>query len=311
MPIASAAESWVLTLLMWAAYGMQSSIMFSWLEQYYIYTSLASSSANLVLLSLAPEQYEFPQAYFAFTLANFIFTGLFGAEAVMVSGSSSDQTLSNSTGPGNQTDDCCSNHDYPAFHQSWLFNDSSYVSALQGGILAALAVIHLLVVGMGALRIEKSLWSIQHVTAGLSILLCARFVVVFDGLVVPLCPASLSYISLFGIKLMRFPGMFFMFGGIYACLLMSYSMFTQRMPTVVLAIMQVAVDSLFGAAAASSLHNRDILSVQTIISLCLIAGLDLVFMVKSILGLTRRERSQVGCELPSAPTAERKSKKIV
>jgi hypothetical protein len=298
MYLAGAVECWIFAMLGWCWYALQRPIFPSTLMEAYVYMFLVTSTLNVFFSTVSQVDKNVPRAFFGFTMGNFIYTLYQASESVAVG----QQTTGSS---------CCANSNYTDFNRAVNFMKDPVVSAIPAGIWLGFSIISILMAGMSASATGGRLWSNRDLGTTLGFILSLRMTVILDEIILPLCPNDMAYFALFGLPLFRFPVMYFLIVLGYITLMTVNVFLTRKLAIVMLGVAKLAISSCLIFMTIIGTYYRSLLTVQLFILLFLILLLELADIVGSVLGLSRVEKKQVGCNMLAKENANATPKKNV
>jgi hypothetical protein len=200
MTIVYAVEAWVLALASWGWLVVMEMWAWSLLGAHVFYGLIWLSSCNLVMTGIYPDSLGPRSAYFAAVLAFALHSACCVLDTVTPGmGTAVFESPTNSTS--------CT---LPKTQQLFFFNGSQFYLAQAGATLGYL-VVQLILAGASMLDSERhTLWVGSSWGGGLGMLLCARFLITFDGLAKGVSGNS-RYFQLFSLPIMDYTVLFTFF----------------------------------------------------------------------------------------------------
>ena len=169
-----AVESWILALISWAWLSFQEMWAWSLLSAHVFYGLMCLSSLNVVVSGMAPESAGTRGAYFGAVLALALHSMSCMLDTLPMPQVGSEAFVS----PHTETRACT----LAKSNQLFYFSDTPFFLAQAGATLAYL-VIQLVLSGGALLDSEwRSLWPGPAWGCAMGILLCGRYISVFDGM---------------------------------------------------------------------------------------------------------------------------------
>jgi len=192
MGLTYATAIFVLSVLGWVGLVVMEYFAGSLLCAQIAYTFLALASIHLVATSVAASSRDVSQAYFSAVLAFSIYAAGCMADSVQTyTFAPQDFKLP----PGSPK--CCANLDVVKTNRVLFFTDS-ILFYVQSGAFLGYVLVQLLLAGAGSLDPEtQSVWPGPAWGLGLLALLSARFAILFNNMIVMLCPHLLYYLHVF------------------------------------------------------------------------------------------------------------------
>ena len=192
MGLAYATVIFVLSVLGWVALAVMEYFASSVLCAQIAYVFLVLGLIHLVITSLAVDNKQLSQAYFSSVLAFSIYAIGCMADAFPIYTFSPEKF---SLPPGSPK--CCANLDVVRTNRVLYFTDS-VLFYVQAGVFQGYLTIHLLIAAAGSFDPEtQSVWPGHAWGLALLVLLSFRFVILFDNVLVMLCPDLLFYLHIF------------------------------------------------------------------------------------------------------------------
>lgn len=199
-----AAESWILALISWAWLTFQEMWAWSLLSAHVFYGIMCLSTLNVVASGMAPESAGPRSAYFGAVLALALHTACCVLDTLPMPQVGPKAFIS----PFTESSTCT----LAKSNQLYFFSDTPLYLAQAGATLAYL-VVQLVVSGAALLDTDRrSLWPGQAWGCGLSILLCGRFISVFDGMAKGVNQQS-KYLEIYTLPVAEFA--FLLYGFMY------------------------------------------------------------------------------------------------
>jgi hypothetical protein len=192
-----AVEAWILALAGWGWLSVQEMWAWSLLSAFVFYSLIWLSTCNIIVCGTSPTSVGPRSAYFSAVLILFLFClcAVFDTLA-------SPQVFAKFESPYNET--TCS----LARTQQLFFFSETPLYLLQAGATVAYLIVQLIIAGAAMLDAgEQTLWPGPAWGMGLTVLLCARFVAVFDGSAKGLSSQS-KYVELFSLPVVEFTVLF-------------------------------------------------------------------------------------------------------
>lgn len=207
MGMALAVEAWVLSVFGWAWLTVQNLWMPSLLSSLVFYGFLLVSSLNLVICSLFADSRAPRVGYFNTVFGFILFCSICIADTFDTFTFGGETFRPDDMAAGS----CCANCNIARTSRALYFADSP-LYVMQAGILIGYMLVHLLVAGGQLLSSEtRSVWGGSAWGNALSLMLAARFIIVFDGSTLALVPDSVIYVLLFSKPLMTLSIIYWMF----------------------------------------------------------------------------------------------------
>jgi len=199
-----AVESWILALIGWAWLSLQEMWAWSLLSAHVFYGLMCLSTLNVAISGVSPRSVGPRSAYFGAVLALFLHTACCILDTLPMPGLGPRQFVS----PFTDSSTCT----LAKSNQLFFFSNTPLFLAQAGATMAYL-VIQLVLSGACLLDLDKgTLWMGPAWGCGLGVLLCGRFISVFDGTARGLSPQA-KYIEIYTLPIVEFA--FLLYGFMY------------------------------------------------------------------------------------------------
>ncbi len=199
-----AVESWILALISWAWLTFQEMWAWSLLSAHVFYGLMCLSTLNVVVSGVAPDSAGPRSAYFGAVLALTLHTACCVLDTLPMPQVGPKVFVS----PFTDSRTCT----LAKSNQLFFFSDTTLYLAQAGATLAYL-IIQLVVSGAALLDSDRrSLWPGPSWGCGMGILLCGRFISVFDGMATGLSPQA-KYLEIYTLPVAEFA--FLLYGFMY------------------------------------------------------------------------------------------------
>jgi hypothetical protein len=196
-----AVESWILALMGWAWLTFQEMWAWSLLSAHVFYGLIWLSTCNVIASGVAPESPAPRSAYFAAVLGLTLYStcGIFDTLPMPTLGPMPFE-------PPTGRPDCT----FAKATQVFFFSNLQ-IYLVQAGVTLAYLVIQLVVSGAALLDTElRTLWPGPAWGGGLAVMLCGRYISLFDGMAKGLTAQS-KYLEIFSLPIAEFVFLFYGF----------------------------------------------------------------------------------------------------
>lgn len=196
-----AVESWILALLGWAWLSFQNMWAWSLLCSFVFFAFMLLSTCNVIACGLAPDSVGPRAAYFGTVLALALFAVCCVLDTLplpLVGGKVFESPIKELS---------CS---LPRSTQLFFFSDTQFF-LVQASAMLGYLVVQLIVSGAALLDTDqRSLWPGPSWGCGLGILLCCRFISVFDGMAKGITKEAV-YLEIFSLPIVEFAFLLYVF----------------------------------------------------------------------------------------------------
>lgn len=189
-----AVESWILALISWAWLTFQEMWAWSLLSAHAFYGLMCLSTLNVIATGMAPGSAGPRSAYFGAVLALALHTTCCVLDTLPMPQVGPKSFVS----PFTESSTCT----LAKSNQLYFFSDTPLYLAQAGATLSYL-VIQLVVSGAALLDSGRSLWPGSVWGCGMGIVLCGRFISVFDGMAKGLTPQA-QYLEIYTLPVAEF-----------------------------------------------------------------------------------------------------------
>lgn len=210
MTVIYAVEAWILSILGWGWLSVQEMASYSFLSAHVFYCLLGASTLNLVLTGISPASNGPRSAYFGAVLILFLHT------ACCVGDTLYTPQMGSVVFESPTKDPACT----LARSQQLFFFSSSQFFAVQAGITLGYLIVQLIVAGAGMIDgPDQTLWPGVAWITGLTMMVCCRFFVMFDGSAKGVADQRTRYVQLFALPVVEIATVFAGFMYFLGCLL--------------------------------------------------------------------------------------------
>ena len=287
MGLTYATTIFVLSILGWVGLVIMEYFASSLLCSQIAYVFLVLGLIHLASTSLAVSSREVSQAYFSSVLAFSLYVIGCMADAFPIYTFSPEKFA---LPPGSPK--CCANLDVVRTNRVLFFTDS-ILFYVQAGVFLGYILIHLLLAGAGSFDVEtQSVWPGHTWGLALLVLLSVRFFILFNNMVVMLCPDMLFYLHIFEQPIVPLRWIYIASSGLFLALLLAEGLPWNSTAWIYWRALQLILCAGFFGASVAVLYVRGMLTVAVIVVLVVPFVPIAVALVQSILKKIMMDREE-------------------